>query len=216
MSNPRIQELLKGDFRYERENIAELVDHLANQLRNGEYDLDANLAILKLYLLYPEETDLVVIERILLKALMAFPDTDFSLCMYQIPEKYHKDLKDIRSLAQQLEMAKFSKFWQDAENYDALKQASGWEAKVQNFIAGVIGNTYRSIGSTQLMSLLHISSKKDLDELIKARGWTRSKEHKEIIIVNTASFESARVEVKEHDTMSLDQYKTLFMASSVA
>ena len=73
---------------------------------------------------------------------MAFPGTDFSLCMYQIPEKYHKDLKEIMALAQQLEMAKFSKFWKDAESYDKLKQASGWQAKVQSFIAGVISNTY--------------------------------------------------------------------------
>merc|ERR1712151_634851 len=104
-------------------------------LRSGEYDLDANLAILKLYLLYPEETDVEVIERILLKALMAFPDTDFSLCMYQVPEKYHKELKDIMALAQQLEMAKFSKFWKDAETYDRLKEASKWQEKIQSFIA---------------------------------------------------------------------------------
>lgn len=27
---------------------------------------------------------------------MAYPDTHFSLCMFQIPEKYHGDLKTVR------------------------------------------------------------------------------------------------------------------------
>merc|ERR1740117_2007694 len=53
--------------------------------------------------MFPEEMSPEVIENVLLKALMAFPATDFSLCMYQIPEKYRKSSKEVIQLAQWLE-----------------------------------------------------------------------------------------------------------------
>merc|ERR1712217_665769 len=75
--------------------------------------------------------------------------------------------------------------------------------------AGVVSATYRSIKSDELIELLNIS-KTDLDKLVKERGWTKSKEDKEKIVVNTASFESAQqVKPKGPTNMSLDQYKTL-------
>jgi len=186
------------------------------QLRKGTYDLDANLAMMKLYLLFPEETKVECMAGILLKALMAFPATDFALCMYQMPEKYHQapELKEVVNLAQQLEMAKFKAFWKEAETVEVLKKAKGWEESVRDFISGVISNMYRSIRSEQLMELLNISKKEDLDARIKKQSWTRSKEDKDLVVVNTASFESIRVDVKGPTNMSLDQYKSLFFAAS--
>lgn len=213
----QIEELLKGDYRYEKDVLPELVAYIDTQLKEGTYDIDANLAILKLYLIYPDETDVAVIERVLVKALMAFPDTDFSLCMYQIPEKYHVNLKDIMQLAQQLEMAKFVKFWKDAEGVEALTQAKGWKEKIRSFIAGVVSATYRSIKSEQLLELLNLP-KGELDAMIKAQGWQRSKEDKETVTVNTATFESVVKAEKEptETTMSLDQYRTFFLAATSA
>mmetsp|Transcript_80132 Transcript_80132/g.201608 ORF Transcript_80132/g.201608 Transcript_80132/m.201608 type:complete len:216 (+) Transcript_80132:73-720(+) len=215
MSPPDLEEMLSGDGRYEVSSLPKLEEFLQEQLSKGTYDLDVNLAILKLYLLFPDECKVEVMEGILLKALLAFPAADFSLCMYQIPEKYHQSFREVVQLAQQLEMAKFKSFWKMAAETEILNQVTGWRASVQKFIAGVVSATCRSIRSDELLELLDIKQP-DLDKLVKERGWNRSKEDKQIIIVNTASFESKKVVVKEATNMTLDQYRSFFLASNAA
>lgn len=214
MSPQHIESLLADGGRYQSDSLSELEEHLNVQMAEDQYDPDANLAILKLYLLYPEHANVDIIELILVKALMAFPATDFAMCMFQIPEKYQHQLESgVIKLSQQLEMAKFKTFWKDSEEVEVLKKAKGWQDAVRRFIAGVVQATYRSIRSAQLADLMNMQLS-DLDRLIAQQGWSRSKEDKEIVIVNTASFESVRVEKKPaNTTMSLDQYRTLFMAA---
>eukprot|EP00931_Biecheleriopsis_adriatica_P005278 TRINITY_DN106802_c0_g1_i1.p1 TRINITY_DN106802_c0_g1~~TRINITY_DN106802_c0_g1_i1.p1 ORF type:complete len:218 (+),score=66.81 TRINITY_DN106802_c0_g1_i1:90-743(+) len=214
MSPEEVKVLLSGGGRYSSDIVPDLEKHLEEQLAKGSFDADANLALLKLYLLHPALTNMTALENVLLKGLMAYPETHFSMCMFQIPEKYHADLKPVIKLSQQLEMAKFKAFWKEAETVEVLKKAKGWEESVRDFISGVISNMYRSIRSEQLMELLNISKKEDLDARIKKQSWTRSKEDKDLVVVNTASFESIRVDVKGPTNMSLDQYKSLFFAAS--
>jgi translation initiation factor 3 subunit K len=215
MSPQHIEELLKGGTRYDAHILPDLEAHLKEQLKTGSYDADANLAMLKLYLLSPDEMSIEVIEGILLKALMALPSTDFSLCMCMIPEKCQKEdsLKAIVNLAQQLEMAKFKTFWKEAESVESLAKAVGWQNAVRGFIAGVISATYRSIRSEQVTELLNLPAA-ELESMMKERGWSRSKEDKDVLIVNTASFESVRVEPKGPTNMSLDQYRKLHSAAT--
>jgi translation initiation factor 3 subunit K len=219
MSSPSdIEAILQDGGRYDPAILPLLEEHLKEQLRKGTYNLDANLAMMKLYLLFPEETKVECMAGILLKAVMAFPATDFALCMYQIPEKYHQapELKEVIHLAQQLEMAKFKSFWKECEGVEALSQASGWQNAVRSFIAGVVASTYRSIKSDQFAEYVNLPQGPELEAVIKARGWTRSKEDKDVIVVNTASFESVRVEPKAPSNLSLEQYRSLVMAASSA
>lgn len=188
---------------------------MEDQLEQDFFDPEANLALLKLYLLHPEKTSIPAIEGILLKALMAYPATHFSLCMFQIPEKYHADLKTVMNLSQKMEMAKFKSFWKESENAEVLKRAKGWQEKVRDFISGVIANMYRSIRCDQVLELLNLPEK-DLDARVKKMGWTKCKEDPSLIIVNTATFESARIEPKGPNHMTLDKYKSLFFAASSA
>eukprot|EP00441_Pelagodinium_beii_P026953 CAMPEP_0197654450 /NCGR_PEP_ID=MMETSP1338-20131121/38856_1 /TAXON_ID=43686 ORGANISM="Pelagodinium beii, Strain RCC1491" /NCGR_SAMPLE_ID=MMETSP1338 /ASSEMBLY_ACC=CAM_ASM_000754 /LENGTH=217 /DNA_ID=CAMNT_0043229893 /DNA_START=63 /DNA_END=716 /DNA_ORIENTATION=- len=217
MSTPQIQQLLKGGGRYMADIIPDLEKNLEEQLAKNTFDPEANLALLKLYLLHPSESKQAVLEGVLLKALMAYPATHFSMCMFQIPEKYHADLKPVLTLSQQLEMAKFKSFWKQSETVEALARAKGWEEKVRDFISGVISNMYRSIRSEQLNDLLNLSAGKDLDARIKQMGWNRSKEDKDLIIVNTKTFESTVTVVQTGPAnLPFDQYKSLFFASSAA
>merc|ERR1712046_172046 len=163
----------------------------------------------KLYLLHPALTDVDTVEKTLLKALMAFPAADFSLCLFQIPERFHANLKDIVGLARQLEMAKFKTFWKDAEEVALLNEAKGWQDAVRNFIAGVVSATYRSIKKDQLAELLNLPVN-GLAPLIKERGWNLAKDDKETVIVNTNAFESVVKEPKASTTMALEEYKSLF------
>jgi translation initiation factor 3 subunit K len=219
MSAAKIDSLLKGSERYAPETVEVLQEYVKEQLNKGEYSLDANLALLKLYLLYPESTNMEAIEGVLLKALMAFPATDFSLCMYLIPEKYHAELKEVTDLATQLELAKFKSFWKMAEGVEKLKKATGWESSVRLFIAGVISSTYRSVKAKQILDLLNLPES-ELDGMMKQQGWSKSKEDKEAVIVNTEKFESKRLEqeraTQQPTNMSLDQYRKLFTAATNA
>jgi len=228
MSPKHIEELLTGGGRYEVELLPQLEAYVEEQLKEATYDLEANLAVLKLYLLNPEEAKVSIYEAILVKALTAFPATDFALCMYQIPEKHHQHLKDPIRLAQHLEMAKFKAFWKMAEEQVAaakaadgdkvtgISRANKWQDSIRQFICGVVSSTYRSIKCDRLADLLNLQVK-DLDTAIKANSWVRSKEDKDVIIVReSATFETARDEPKAASTMSLDMYKQLFNASSSA
>jgi translation initiation factor 3 subunit K len=74
--------------RYNIETIEKLEDYLNDQIdRKLSYDLDANLALLKLYQFYPEKLQKQSISKILGKALMNLPNNDFVLAMYLIPEQ---------------------------------------------------------------------------------------------------------------------------------
>mmetsp|Transcript_16881 Transcript_16881/g.34439 ORF Transcript_16881/g.34439 Transcript_16881/m.34439 type:complete len:218 (-) Transcript_16881:206-859(-) len=217
MSPPQIQEILDGEKRYESSSIEVLQEHLKEQLQKGTYDVDANLALLKLYLLFPDSADVDMMEGILLKALMALPATDFSLCMYQIPEKHHQSLRDVVHLAQQLQMAKLKAFWKEAADVKVLSQAQGWEKAVRTFVMGVVASTYRSIKVEQLSELLNLPAGPELEGVIKEQAWTRSEEDKDIVVVSTKSFEGpVSVEPKPPTIMSLEQYRTLFQAASGA
>eukprot|EP00929_Paragymnodinium_shiwhaense_P031068 TRINITY_DN17490_c0_g1_i1.p2 TRINITY_DN17490_c0_g1~~TRINITY_DN17490_c0_g1_i1.p2 ORF type:complete len:218 (-),score=87.32 TRINITY_DN17490_c0_g1_i1:289-942(-) len=217
MSKQKINELLDGIGRYDANIMPDLQLYLEEQMKSGTYDLDANLALLKLYLLFPAEADVNVMESVLLKALCAYPATDFSLCLYQIPEKFQSQLKDVIQLAQWLEMAKFTKFWQEANACEKLNPVKDWKVSIRNFIAGVVSHTYRSIQSAPLMELLSCD-KGELDKIAKEQGWTRAKDDKETIVVNTAEFESIKLEElqKAQTKMTLEQYRTLFTAASGA
>jgi translation initiation factor 3 subunit K len=227
MSSKQIAELMAGGGRYEMDILPQFEAYVEEQLNESTYDLQANLAILKLYLLNPEAAKISVYEGILVKALMAFPATDFALCMYQIPEKHHAQLKDPIRLSQHLEMAKFKAFWKTAEEQVAaakeaggeaqgLSRAKKWQDAMRQFIAGVVSNTYRSIRCDQVADLLNLKVS-ELEPIIKASGWVRSKEDKDVITVReSASFETARVEPKDKETMSLDMYRQLFLASASA
>jgi len=228
MSPAHIEHLLAGGGRYDIDILPQLEAYLQEQLDKATYDLEANLAILKLYLLSPEAAKVSVYEGILVKALMAFPATDFALCMYQIPEKHHAALKSIDKLSQHLEMAKFKAFWKTAEEQVAaakeaeggeaagISRAHGWQDAVRRHVCGVVNSTYRSIRCDQLADLLNLQVS-DLNAVIKENSWVRSKDDKDVIIVReNASFETARAEPKATTTMSLDMYRQLFMASSGA
>lgn len=50
------------------------------QARDNAYDLEANLAVLKLYQFNPNSFNVHITSQILLKALTNLPHTDFILC----------------------------------------------------------------------------------------------------------------------------------------
>lgn len=67
-------------LRYNPDNLPSLERYVEIQSRENAYDLEANLAVLKLYQLNPLQYNIDITSQILLKALTNFPHTDFVLC----------------------------------------------------------------------------------------------------------------------------------------
>lgn len=184
--NPNVEEALEDENRYDAEmSLGPLCADLSNQLKNGHYDLEVNLAILKLYLMHPKSDNMVpIMKQILMKALTRFPSTDFALCMYQIPEKYHNnaELKPIIDLAALLELSDFKKFWEELKKNADCKTVNGLEDSVRKFIVGVVGMTYSVVSSDELAALLNVTEgSTPFMAILKENGWTKTADSNVII-----------------------------------
>jgi translation initiation factor 3 subunit K len=73
--------------RYSSDIIPELEKYVHEQVAGRHYDLEANLALLKLYQFYPDKASVPVISHILIKAIMNLPQPDLILSLYLISEK---------------------------------------------------------------------------------------------------------------------------------
>lgn len=76
----QVAQMLKGIDRYNPENLVKLENYVQIQASENMYDLEANLAVLKLYQFNPASFKKEVVVQILLKALTNLPHTDFVLC----------------------------------------------------------------------------------------------------------------------------------------
>ncbi|NXV96957.1 EIF3K factor, partial [Calonectris borealis] len=83
-----VGKLLRGIDRYNPENLATLERYVETQAKENAYDLEANLAVLKLYQFNPAFFQTTVTAQILLKALTNLPHTDFTLCKCMIDQAH--------------------------------------------------------------------------------------------------------------------------------
>lgn len=74
-------------FRYNPENLPTLERYVELQSIENTYDLEANLAVLKLYQFNPATFNMHITCQILLKALTNLPHTDFILCKCLLTSK---------------------------------------------------------------------------------------------------------------------------------
>lgn len=72
--------------RYNPENLATLEKYVQAQSQENAYDLEANIAVLKLYQ-FNQQYNIDITTQILLKALTNLPHTDFALCKCLLNEQ---------------------------------------------------------------------------------------------------------------------------------
>ena len=108
-----LADMLKGIERYNPDNIVTLERYLDMQAKENGYDLEANLALLKLYQFNPNQLSIRSVEKVLLKALTNLPHADFSLCKSLLTQDVLEDptIKNITCLADLLETCSFKEFW---------------------------------------------------------------------------------------------------------
>ncbi|RIB10577.1 armadillo-type protein [Gigaspora rosea] len=172
-----IQSLIDGVDRYNPDNVSILEEYLGTQLNTEDYDLMANLAILKLYQFNPHLVNEQVINNILVKSLTAIPNPDFNLCLYLLHENALADenVAKLVELQQLLEECKYQEFWKVYESDDSYKEltsdAIGFEDAIRKVILTSISMTYQSISSELLSSYLNLSiNDEEFDSVIQSRN----------------------------------------------
>ncbi|CAH0559988.1 unnamed protein product [Brassicogethes aeneus] len=166
--------MLKGIERYNPDNLPTLERYVEIQSRENAYDLEANLAVLKLYQFNAHSFNADICGQILLKALTNLPHTDFILCKCLMSERQlqQEPINQIIYLADILEQCDFLMFWTRIHSLPELTQRiTGFLDSIRKFVCHVVGITYQSIGRGKLAELLGDVDDSTLKHWIKKYGW---------------------------------------------
>ncbi len=118
---------------------------------------------------------LQVVAKILAKALMSIPSTDFLLCTYLISEQIKVDasVEALYQLSNLLEQADFKEFWKTYTNCAAsplLAAIPDFEEKVGDFVVGLLTASHQSLDKAVVATLLN-KTLGECEQLILAKGW---------------------------------------------
>ncbi|CAM9370860.1 unnamed protein product [Discosporangium mesarthrocarpum] len=99
---------------FDHRAVSQLEEYLEEQVKSNTYEFEANKALLKLYQFFPDLCKDDVVAKILAKALMNLPSTDFTALMYLVPPPLHRSgiVSALKRCSEALETAKFVDFWQ--------------------------------------------------------------------------------------------------------
>ncbi|KAF8788281.1 eukaryotic translation initiation factor 3 subunit K-like [Argiope bruennichi] len=175
-----VASMLKGIDRYNPENLTTLEKYIDIQARENAYDLEANLAVLKLYQFNPTQYRLPVVQMILLKALTNLPHTDFVLCKCLIDQQNleHDDIKSIVYLHDLLETCHFEAFWDGIKKVTPLINGiAGFEDSIRKFICHVVNITFQSIEKDTLSTFLGGLPDYQLQVWMNKYGWKETEQN---------------------------------------
>jgi len=169
--------MLRGIDRYNPGNLEALECYVEVQCEKGDYDLEANLAILKLYQFNPTCYNTDVVVQILLKALNNLPHNDLVLCKSLIdPAKFDEKIIDkIMQLHDCLETCNFTKAWSlafdDPELRGVIANVKGFEEQMRRFVVHVINITYQRIEKSVLRQLVGNLPDTQLNQVMQKNNW---------------------------------------------
>ncbi|KAL0912590.1 hypothetical protein M5K25_018572 [Dendrobium thyrsiflorum] len=166
---------------YNPDILADLENYVNEQVLSQTYNLDANLCLLRLYQFEPQRMSIQIVERILIKALMAMPAQDFSLCLFLIPEQVQMEerFKTLIVLSHYLETSRFHQFWEEAaKNRHILEVIPGFEQAIQAYAIHVLTLTYQKVPRPVLAEAINVeglSLDKFLEYQAANNGWVLEK-----------------------------------------
>uniref|UniRef100_A0A8C0GMK4 Eukaryotic translation initiation factor 3 subunit K n=1 Tax=Chelonoidis abingdonii TaxID=106734 RepID=A0A8C0GMK4_CHEAB len=180
-----VGKLLRGSdlVPYNPENLATLERYVETQAKENAYDLEANLAVLKLYQFNPAFFQTTVTAQILLKALTNLPHTDFTLCKCMIDQAHQEErpIRQILYLGELLETCHFQAFWVSVPSPEILLGFTSLNDLL--VICHVVGITYQHIDRWLLAEVLGDLSDNQLKVWMSKYGWTETESGK-IFICN--------------------------------
>lgn len=161
--------------RYDPAILPRLEAYVDAQVAGGRSanDPDSNLAVLKLYQFYPSHFRSDTTSKILIKALMNLPSTDFLCALYLVPDRRQVDepIPVIAKLADMLETGCFKEFWEAAGSCrELLESVPGSLDAVRDFMASVVSRTYRCADLAVLGELFELEEPA-VRKICVAQGW---------------------------------------------
>ncbi|OVA13009.1 Eukaryotic translation initiation factor 3 subunit K [Macleaya cordata] len=159
-----------------------------------------------------------IVARILVKALMAMPAPDFSLCLFLIPERVQMEeqFKTLIVLSHYLETARFRQFWDEAaKNRSIVEVVPGFEQAIQNYAIHVLSLTYQKVPRTVLAEAINIeglSLDKFLEHQVANFGWVIEKGHGrgQLIALPRSEFNQPELKKNTSDSIPLDHITRIF------
>lgn len=175
MPSSSVAKLLEGGSRFDVAILPQLEADVEAQCKGENYDLEVCLAVLKLYQFHPDQLKATIVAKILIKALMNLPSTDFLTCTYLVPERVldAAPVKDVCTVASLLESCKFREFWGALEPLRAelLPSTPGFEKAIRAFILSTFEITYQSVPKAHLVASLGLKGDAELGPLVSGKGW---------------------------------------------
>lgn len=203
---------------YNPDILTDLENHVNEQVSSQTYSLDANLCLLRLYQFEPERMSIPIVVRILIKALMAMPAPDFSLCLYLIPEQVQMEeqFKTLIVLSHYLETARFRQFWDEAvKNRSILEVVPGFEQAIQAYAIHVLSLTYQKVPRPILAEAINIeglSLDKFLEYQVANSGWALEKGHgrSQLIVLPRNEFNHPELKKNAADSVPFEHVTRIF------
>eukprot|EP00271_Cylindrocystis_brebissonii_P013119 TRINITY_DN32717_c0_g1_i1.p2 TRINITY_DN32717_c0_g1~~TRINITY_DN32717_c0_g1_i1.p2 ORF type:complete len:229 (-),score=38.54 TRINITY_DN32717_c0_g1_i1:330-1016(-) len=173
-----IQEIVASNP-YNPDLVPELEKYVMEQVNRRTYSLEANLALLRLYQFEPRKTNVRIVTHILIKALMALPLMDYSLCTFLIPESVQnkEPIATLNTLAHYLETARFREFWDEFAKSSRelqLETIPGFETAIQAYAIYLLSISYKRVPRAVLSESVNVAGP-SLDGFIDSHksqiGW---------------------------------------------
>ena len=161
---------LKGIERYNPNNIETIQNYIDVQVAENGYDLEANLALLKLYQFNPNMLNIEYVCKVLLKSLASLPLSDYLLCksLLSLEILDNEKVKSIQTMAEMLEACSFKEFWAKSRtDFANLTRAiAGFEDNMRKYVCHVISTTYQRIPEERLCELLGLQDEDMMNQWI--------------------------------------------------
>ncbi len=170
----KVTQMLRGIERYNPENIKILERYVEMQAKEHGYDLEANLALLKLYQFNPQMFSLQYVAQILLKSLCNLPHSDFVQCKSLLSQENLAQpvIVNIQFLSDLLEKCQFKAFWNKVHTMgDLIRCVAGFEDSIRKFVCYVISITYQNILEETLCEQLGLVDENAVNQWIEKNGW---------------------------------------------
>lgn len=203
---------------YNPDILPDLENYVNEQVASQTYNLDANLCLLRLYQFEPERTSTQIVARILIKALMAMPAPDFSLCLFLIPERVQMEeqFKTLIVLSHYLETARFRQFWDEAaKSRHIVEVVPGFEQAVQAYAVHVLSLTYQKVPRSILAEAINIegpSLDKFIEHHVTNSGWAVEKTNgkSQVVILPVNEFNHPDLKKNAADSIPLEHITRIF------
>ncbi|WOH11321.1 hypothetical protein DCAR_0830802 [Daucus carota subsp. sativus] len=203
---------------YNPDILPDLENYVNEQVSSQTYSLDANLCLLRLYQFEPDRMNTQIVARILIKALMAMPAPDFSLCLFLIPERVQMEdqFKTLIVLSHYLETARFRQFWDEAaKSRQIVEVVPGFEQAVQEYAIHVLSLTYQKIPRTILAEAINFEGPaldKFIEHQVATSGWLLEKGHdkSQLIVLPCNEFNHPELKKNTADSIPLQHITRIF------